>query len=481
MEIRPAPLDDLWDEEERRKATILEQFEQEIEPKPEPEKRAYDPRLPTRRDYSTFCEPDGQKRVFVRPRLGRAIAEAVTLTRGPGGGLWYDAGGYFVPGGEDLVRECVQEVLQDEFKGYDLNEVMTWCKALPVTISAEPGPENRLNCANGVLDLDTLGLRAAQPSERFTYKLPVAWNLYATCPAADAFVREVVPADCFGIFFEILGLCLLQTGRFRRAVMFLGKGANGKTRALRLFNAVLGSENTVAVPLQVLAENRFAAARLFGKLANIAGDLDSRPLERSDLFKTLTGDDRVHAERKYENGFDFVNTATLVFSANEWPVSHDQSDAYFTRWTALPFPNTYVEGNADLKPGERRADPRLLEKLTTREELEGVLVRAVQGARQIRERGGFDVPESVRAAVADYREWADTVLAWVIERVRPLPEFRLSRRQFYDAYRTWVTENGRSPVSSKRFWPRLREVLTEGQIAFREVKSDDWLVLDVTV
>jgi len=379
------------------------------------------------------------------------------------------------------VKECVQEVLGNDFSTHALNEVVGWCNALPITITTEPGPEHLVNVANGVLDIDTLTLRPTLPHERFTYKLPVAWNPYATCPVVDEFVRDVLPADCFGITFEILGLCLLQTGRYRRAIMLLGKGSNGKSKILGLFNAILGSQNTAAVPLQVLSENRFAAARLFGKMANIAGDLDSRPLERSDLFKTLTGDDRIHAERKYEQGFDFVNTATLVFSANEWPVSHDQTDAYFTRWVALPFTQHFAESDEDMRPDSKPADPRILERLTTREELEGVLVRAVHGARALRERGGFDVPKSARDAVHDYREWADTVLAWVVEVVKPLPDLRLTRSMVYGAYKDWVRDNGRNPVSAKRFWPRLREVLTDRGIAFEELRDDSRLVVGFSV
>ena len=50
-----------------------------------------------------------------------------------------------------------------------------------------------------------------------------------------------------------------------------------------------------------------------------------------------------------------MNYATLVFSANEWPVSHDQTNAYFTRWIAVPFDKAvYVEGVP--KPGELQAD-----------------------------------------------------------------------------------------------------------------------------
>lgn len=200
--------------------------------------------------------------------------------------------------------------------------------------------------------------------------------------------------------------------------------------------------------------------------------------EAADTFKMLIGGDWITAERKYGQPFEFKSYATLVFSANEWPVSHDQTDAYFTR-IAIPFTNRYVEGEPG--PGERRADPKLIERLTTRGELEGLLVRAVRGALRLQERGGFVIPDSVRDAVSDYRQWVDTVLAWASERVRPMPGHRIERSTVYLSYQAWATENGRKAVSAKRFWPRLREILDQRGIPFQEVEADARELRDVMI
>jgi putative DNA primase/helicase len=420
--------------------------------------------------YEWWIKTRGGK-VFVPPIMGREIVDALSLTRGPGGGLWWDAGGVYRPSAEDLVADIIRRHLADDFRRNHLNEVIAWCKTLPVEITTDPPSERLLNVANGVLDLDVLELRPVRATERFTYQLPVPWVPIATCPEIEAFVREVVPPDCVSLVTEILGLCLLQTSRFRRAVMLLGSGSNGKSVLLRLMRELLGPDNISSVTLHALSEERFAKAQLFGRLANISGDLDSRPIERSDAFKMLTGEDMITADHKYGQPFQFVNFATMIFSANEWPVSHDQTDAYFTRWIAIPFTQRYREDGGDLKPGERRADPKLAERLTTPEELQGLLVRAVHGARRLRERGGFAIPESVRNAVADYREWADTVLAWSGESVTGMPDGVFTRKWIYSRYRDWCRENERSALSSKKFWPRFREVLKDRGIEFEEGKD----------
>lgn len=408
---------------------------------------------------------------FVPPRLGKDIADQLGIVRGPDGGLWFDAGGVYRPRADEIIEVAVRRVLGESFRRNHLAEVMTWCKTLPTEVTTDPPPAHLLNCANGVLDLDTLELRPVAWNERFTYQLPVRWNPEATCPNIEAFVRQVVPPDAVGLVTEVFGMCLLPTQRFRRAVMLLGGGSNGKSVLLSILRALLGPDSYSSVTLHALSEQRFASSQLFGKLANIAGDLDAKPVESSGAFKMLTGEDAVTAESKYGQPFQFVNYATLVFSANEWPVSYDQTDAYFTRWIAIPFDKRFVEGGVPLADGELRADPKLLDRLLTPDELEGLLVRSVAGARRLRDRGGFELPQSVRDAVTDYRQWADTVIAWADEAVTVKPDMQVPRTAVFSRYRGWCKRNGRSAVSSKKFWPRFRDVLKAKGIGFDEGKS----------
>lgn len=418
-------------------------------------------------ERAAYLNEDG---VFVPPLLGEDLERVLGLTGGPGGGLWYDAGGVYRPDAEKLVKELVRKVLGSMYRANRLAEVTSWCKTLFPTIKTDAPPEHLLNLANGVLDLETLELRPVRPDERFTYRLPIEWDPDAECPEITTFLRNVLPADAHGLAAEIFGLCLLPTSRYQRAVMLVGGGANGKSVFLSLVKRLVGEDNCSSVTLHALSEDRFSKAQLFGKLVNVSGDLDSRAIERSDAFKMLTGGDLVTADHKFGQPFQFVNYATLVFSANEWPVSYDQSHAYFRRWLAIPFEQRFRD-SGPLKDGERRADPLLTERVTTPEELRGLLVVAVMGARRLRERGAFTVPDSTLRAVEDYRSWADTVIAWAHELVSFEEGRRISRSHVYDSYQEWCRANGRGAVSSKKFWPRLREVVAEQRVELNETRS----------
>jgi putative DNA primase/helicase len=398
-----------------------------------------------------FTREDG----FVPATLGREVKEAGRLRVGADRRLWHYRAGVYRPEGDDFVREFARGRLGDKFKRRHVEEVLSWCAAEFPSIPEQPDT-SVLNLANGLLDWRTGDLRPHDPEFPGIVQLPAHWDPVARCPGIDRFLSEVLPEDAVDLFVELAGYCLLPAQPFRRAVLLLGSGGNGKSVALSLLRALLGRENVATIPLQTLGESRFAAAELYGKLANICSDLDARALRRSDTFKTLTGGtDAITAERKYRDPFSFVPFATLVFSANEAPASGDQTDAYFDRWVILPFENRFDEDGG----GARPADPHLATKLTTPEELSGFLLRAVDGLWNLMDRGRFDLPASVRAAGQEYRERVDTLVSFLEDACVTGPDAKVRRSRLYESYREWCARNGRFAMSQQTFAPRLRKHL----------------------
>ena len=92
----------------------------------------------------------------------------------------------------------------------------------------------------------------------------------------------------------------------------------------------------------------------------------------------LTGGDPIPAEEKFKTPFWFINSAKLLFSANEIPKTPDESDAFFARPIIINFPNQYLG---------RKADPYLLRKLTTKAELSGLLKIVLRRLPRVLEKG----------------------------------------------------------------------------------------------
>jgi len=313
-----------------------------------------------------FTREDG----FIPSRLGAEVKESARIRVGVDRRLWRYSGGVYQPDGEDLVRAFARARLGERCRRAHAEETIAWCGAEFPSIPDEL-PLYVLNVANGLLDWRTGELRPHDPEEPSIVQLPVAWDAAARCPGIDRFLAEVLPEDAVELAVEIVGYTLLQSQPMRRAVLLLGPGSNGKSVYLGLVRALLGRRNVTAIPLQALGESRFNVAELYGKLANVAGDLDSRALRRSDLFKTLTGgQDAIAAERKFHHPFTFTPFATLLFSANEAPMSSDQTDAYFDRWIILPFDVRFDEHGdggrsvVELVTVDRRGEVRFVDPRT---------------------------------------------------------------------------------------------------------------------
>ena len=95
--------------------------------------------------------------------------------------------------------------------------------------------------------------------------------------------------------------------------MCVGDEDNGKSVMLKIISKFLGRENISSKTLHSLVNDRFATADLYGKLANIFADLSAKRLPDIEAFKVLASGDRISAERKFQNSFEFEPTTKLDF------------------------------------------------------------------------------------------------------------------------------------------------------------------------
>jgi P4 family phage/plasmid primase-like protien len=220
-----------------------------------------------------------------------------------------------------------------------------------------------LNLQNGLLNIDTLELKEHSSDQLSLVQLPIKYDPKAKCPNILKFLGEVLhPQDVFTAM-QIIGYCLYKTAEYEKAVMLVGSGSNGKSVFLKIIEALVGSQNTSHIALQDLDKDRFAAAGLYCKMVNTFADLKQLKLTSSGNFKMLVSGDSIRAQNKFKDPFSFRNYAKLIFSANKIPESDDETYAYYRRWLILEFEKIFDEAR----------DTRLIDKLSTPEELSGLL------------------------------------------------------------------------------------------------------------
>lgn len=168
---------------------------------------------------------------------------------------------------------------------------------------------------------------------------------------------------------------------------------------------MIGRSNCSHRSLQDLDTNRFALADLYGKFVNIFGDLKSTKLAETGNFKVMAAGDAVTAEHKFAQPFNFRNYAKLIFSANLIPESDDKTDAFYRRWVIINFDNRFIDG---------KEDAALTQKLTTPEELSGLLNLALTGLHGLIRNGGFH-NKTIDQVKQEYEENTSDVNAFLIQ------------------------------------------------------------------
>ena len=360
--------------------------------------------------------------------------------------------GRYVPA-DDRVRKILADSMELEWSPTRINGILTWFKDSSPRLWDAP-PLDRVNVLNGILDIASGELEPHSPDFLSPVQINAAWDPEAECPAIDRFVQRVFPYDAQDVFYQLAGLFLTPDSRCQKAVLFLGSGASGsgKSVATALLKTFLGSWNVSNVPLHDLTQGSFSLAELRGKLLNISADLPERDFDDTAIFKQIVDGQlaTLRAPRKHRDPIEFQPFTRLLASASRVPRSADNSLGYLRRWLAVPFDTTLNESNLDRT---------LLDKLTTPEELSGLLNRAISEYRQLLESGTLTESEKMTRAKDEFDQASDSTRLFLEERVEECsPYDEIDRTELYNAYKDWCIFNRISPVGPHRLYKSVWDI-----------------------
>jgi P4 family phage/plasmid primase-like protien len=410
-----------------------------------------------------FEEEDADDNISVH-LIAEAIAGRYRFARDAGGRLYVYRSGCYHPDGAPFVAQQVKRLLvrmrlASKWTSHKSEEVVKYI-AVDAPLLWERPPQDQVNVLNGLLAVNTRALSPHSPDFLSPIQLPVRFDAAARCPMWDKFIGEVFPSDSESIAWEIPAWLMTPDTSIQKAILLMGDGANGKSTYLRAVLAFIGKHNVAAVSLHKLENDRFSAARLIGRLANICPDLPGTDLTGTSVFKAITGGDPLMAEYKFKDSFDFVPYARLVFSANHPPKSQDASPAFFRRWIVVPFERTFADKAPDTIPGDK-----LDAILSDPAELSGVLNKALIALAAIRTRG-LSESDSIKRATDEFRRATDPLAVWldrctVFDPAAVTPQDQLHRdycRNCADAGRPTITK-----TAFGRAMKKLRPGVTDHQ------------------
>lgn len=329
----------------------------------------------------------------------------------------------------------------------------------------------KLNCRNGVVDVAKGELLAHAPSMGFRYVVPYDFTPDEVSEVFLDWLAEVMQnrVELMDAILDMMAYCLWPSYDDHVFAYFVGEGRNGKSTLMRIMFALLGKENYSAISLAQLGGNRFSAANLEGKLANISEESSGTDLtsEELNVIKDLSAGGEIMVEHKGQDPFILRNRAKLVFSANKTPRFHESGRAIRSRLLVIPFEHTFEN------PDERVAE-KLLQEVP---KICSMLVRRIQENLRANNgkfkvsRGGqtaAQAQDKVLLAGNSVVEWGRVNLDSTIS----LPEDKyIAVQEAYARYAQWCVENNYKPVNSTTFGHTMTNgVLTPAVKTSRVVK-----------
>jgi putative DNA primase/helicase len=350
----------------------------------------------------------------------------------------------------DLLHARICRVLGDDYRPGHAQTVRDVLRAEVGRIEIEPKRE-WINMSNGMLQWNAVvapDLVPHDPLYLSTVQLPVIYRRGAKCDAFDAFLAWAVAPDDIQRVWEILGYLMMAGNPLQRAIMLVGNGGNGKGVLLEVIKALLGNDNCTSVPLHDFSDNRFVTAELFGRLANVCGDIDATYVENTSRIKEITGEDTVMGERKGQDPFHFRPWCKMVFSANDIPGSSDSSRGWTRRFELVNFPNTPAVPDRGLK-----------DRLTNPAQLSGIALKAVLALRGLMARGDFTHGAARDEANRRFAEGSNTALRWLNDVCAyPIPheEHWTPTTSVWQTAKPWLFAEG-SRQTKRSFYADLKQ------------------------
>ena len=304
---------------------------------------------------------------------------------------------------------------------------------------------------NGVYDVTTFEFLPFDPSYVITNRIDHRYNEEAYSEIADTVLDRLTCNDkqLRMILEEVIGYTFYRRNELRKAFVLLGDKANGKSTYLDMIKNLLGDNNTSALDLNELGD-RFKTAELHNKLANIGDDIGDMFIANPAVFKKLVSGDRINAERKGQDPFDFNNYSKFLFSANDMPRIKDKTGAVINRLIMIPF-------NARFDKNSANYDPFIKYKLQTEECMEYLIQIGLDGLQRVLENQQFTMCDKIQKEIDDYNKTNNPILLFLDIYDGDLEG--KPARDVYGAYCVFCDDNKYLPMSNIEFSRQIHKML----------------------
>ncbi len=348
------------------------------------------------------------------------------------------------------VEQLIAHYLGKKVSKAAVNELLSLVQIFQARTEQAVAPDMNLICLlNGTLNTRSGELIPHSPDHNLKSRINCVWDPAARCNRWLQFLDEIFvddpdKAEKIQLLQEWFGYCMIPDNSQHKFLWLVGGGGNGKSVLLDILRLLVGLRYVSDAHIERLTRPA-VLAELENKLVNISSEMSAEATLSDSNFKAIVAGDFIEAERKFKKPFSFKPTVRMIGATNHLPRLLDLSDGFFRRAIILTFNRKFEDADRDTK---------LIDKLVA--ELPGILVWAVQGLKNLRERKMFAIPESSIEALAQYRTDSDPERMFFDEcLVFDLAGKGMTPNEIYAGYVVWCRASGHRAKAKNNFGKRL--------------------------
>lgn len=305
--------------------------------------------------------------------------------------------GIYTPSAEAIEKAMVTLIpfLKDAQRKETLKQLNLICD------TRQPASPELIAFSNGLYNIRDDSFKEFTPDVVITNKIPWPYNPAAYNELLDHTLDKIAcnRPEIRALLEEMIGSTFYRSNTVAggRSFILTGEGANGKSTILVALKTLLGVQNIASLDLKELGD-RFKTAELFGKLANIGDDIGSDYVANVATFRKLVTGERVSAERKGQDPFEFDSFAKLLFSANAIPRLGRSKESFsiMRRLVIVPFDAKFTSDDPDFNPNIRY-------DLQDQTAMEYMIQLGLGGLKRVLKNKDFTKSKDVERTIEEYR------------------------------------------------------------------------------
>lgn len=358
--------------------------------------------------------------------------------------------GIYINGYKHIEQTMIDMI--PNLKKTQRREVLDYMELIAEEVT--PSDARYIAFKNGIYDLVTDTLLPYSPEYVITNRIPWDYIPDAQSELAERTLNKLACDDpsIVALLQECIGYCFYRRNELGKAFILTGDKSNGKSTFLDVIKYMLGDENISALDLKELGD-RFSTSMMFGKLANLGDDIGDDFLSGTQVstFKKIVTGNRIKAERKGQDPFEFNPYIKMLFSANDIPRMKDKTGAVLRRLVIIPFNATFTVNDPDF-------DPYIKYKLVEQESIEYLIRVGVEGLRRVIQQNHFTQSERVDREIKEYEEENNPIAGFIEDQGLDMIENQLTA-DVYKRYQVFCADNSLTPMSNIVFSKQINKRL----------------------